>query len=56
MKSEILKDIKQREVREAKGKRQLKVMAEDQQESKMKGSVMSEPRDEHKRRKWGGWG
>lgn len=56
MKSEILRDIKQREVREAKGKRQLKVMAEDQQESKMKGSVMSEPRDEHKRKEMGRMG
>ena len=56
MKSEILKDIKQSKVREAKGKRQLKVMAEDQQESKMKASVMSKPRDEHKRKEMGRMG
>ena len=56
MKSEILKDIKQSKIREAKGKGQLKVMAEDQQESKMKASVMSKPRDEHKRKEMGRMG
>lgn len=56
MKSEILKDIKQSKVRGTKGKRQLKVMAEDQQECKMKGSVMSEPREEHKRKEMGSMG
>lgn len=47
MKSAVLKEIRPSKVREANGKRQLKVVAGDQQESKMRGSVMSELRDEH---------
>lgn len=46
MKSAVLKEIRQSKVRETKGKRQLKVVAGGQQGSKMRGSVMSELRDE----------
>lgn len=49
LKSAVLKEIRQSKVGEAKGKLQLKVGAGGQQESKMRGSVMSKYRDDHKR-------
>lgn len=54
MKSAVLKfEIRQGKVREAKGRRQLKVVAGDQPESIMRRSVMSKLRDEHKKNRGG---
>ena len=49
-KSAVLKKIRQSKVKEEEGKEQLKVVAGDQQESKIRGSV-TQSLEKHKRSK-----
>lgn len=51
-KSAVLKKIRQSKVKEEEGKEQLKVVAGDQQESKIRGSV-TQSLEKHKRSKVG---